>query len=171
VAPLEAVLVGDAEAQAMLESYRALDAAVKRELAVPVVNWDRLAEHLSGAIDDRTNYSIKLFPAWGKIAAAAAVLLAIGTVAVVTLRSGSHATNVAVNTSRAITPARIELAEVTGPSVETAMQSGVEDVTIGPSPGGSGMNYAAAEDLIYHTPRVVIASNQVQRQDMGAFPF
>jgi hypothetical protein len=51
------------------------------------------------------------------------------------------------------------------------MQSGVEDVTIGPSPGGSGMNYAAAEDLIYHTPRVVIASNQVQRQDMGAFPF
>jgi hypothetical protein len=49
VAALEADLAASAEARAMLAEYRALDASLKRDLPLPDIRWDRLADHLSRA--------------------------------------------------------------------------------------------------------------------------
>src|SRR5438105_19050 len=50
VAALEAVLAADAEARAVLEDFRKLDAAMKDQARLPQIYWDRLAAHLSDAV-------------------------------------------------------------------------------------------------------------------------
>src|SRR5688572_22883547 len=88
-AALEQALAADTDARAMLDEYRRLDASLKREMPVPAMNWDRLAAHLSDAVaaEDRATTTI----AWplrhaGRLAAAAAVIVVIGTAALWLLR-------------------------------------------------------------------------------------
>ena len=47
---VELRLKTDAEARAMLEEYRKLDATLKASMPLPAVNWERLADHLSEAV-------------------------------------------------------------------------------------------------------------------------
>src|SRR5215217_7013902 len=62
VAALEMTLASDADARALLDEYRALDASLKRDLPLPEIKWDRLAEHLSGAVaeEDRATTSLPI---------------------------------------------------------------------------------------------------------------
>ncbi len=170
VAALEATLAGDAEARAMLASYRKLDSAIRAEMTTPAMDWDRLSTQISRTIaahDEAMTTGVwGRIGVWGKMAVAAMILLAIGGAALILLRPG-------VRTDLAIKPTahRIELAEVTGPVAESASSVGVEDVAIGPAPSASSASYAAAEDIVYHAPLVVIASSQFQRQDSAALPY
>lgn len=180
-AALEATLASDAEAQTMLESYRQIDVAMKRELGLPAMNWDRLASHLSDAVAaeesrlEQSSYSIRLFT-YGRIAVAAMVLLAVGSVTWMTIHRTSNTPGpgtIAVNVQNptAIPSNAVAIAEVSGPSAEVAMQPGVEEVAIGPAPQSPTVSYAASEDLVYRTPRVLIASTYVKRQDSASLPF
>src|SRR5688500_15981890 len=88
-AALERVLADDADARALLDEYRRLDAALKREMPVPAMNWDRLAAHLSDAVaaEDRATTTI----AWPlrhvrTLAAAAAIIVVLATAAMWLLR-------------------------------------------------------------------------------------
>ena len=84
VAALEATLASDAEARAVLEDFRKVDETLKKtEIPLPAVNWDRLAEHISAAVagEDRATTSIPIRAWWvRRVAIAAAVLIAVGTV-------------------------------------------------------------------------------------------
>jgi hypothetical protein len=121
---------------------------------------------------DGAGITIRLFT-WGRAAVAAIIVLAIG--GVVWMQS----TRPAVVEELAIVPppaiaAPTGVIEVSGPALAAATQAPVEEIAIGPSPLAQqqAVNYAAAEDLIYRVPRVVIASGAVKRQDNGGLlPF
>ena len=58
VAALEAVLASDAEARALLEDFRKIETSIKRETALPAMDWDRLRKRISNAVaaeDDRAS--------------------------------------------------------------------------------------------------------------------
>jgi hypothetical protein len=171
VPALEQLLSGDADARAMLESYRELDASLKREMPLPPIDFDRLASHLSDAVveSDRP-VTIKLFT-WSRavrtagVAVAAMVVIAIGSVI---FRQSKPAVieEVAIVAPRAMVRAE-PIVEVSGPTVAAAETPVVEEVAIGPSPAAQRqpLTYAVSEDLIYRTPRVVIASTHIRRED------
>ena len=174
IGALEQLLAGDAEARATLESYRKLDATLKRELPLPAMDFDRLQQKLSDAVAESDRpVTIKLFT-WTRavgVAVAAMIVIAIGSVV---FRSSKPVT---VEEVAIVSPKPVEPSgefQVTGPVAEASSTAPVEEVSIGPSPLAQRqpLNYAASEDLIYHTPRVVIASTYVKRQDTPSlFPF
>jgi anti-sigma-K factor RskA len=175
IAALETTLSGDAEARAMLESYRKLDAALKRELPLPAMDFDRLHRHLSDAVAerDRSMVTITLFP-WKRaagVAVAAMVLIAVGSIL---FRSSKPAVveEVAIVNPPAATSAA-PVVSVSGPAIQVAAAP-VEEVSIGPSPVAQRqpLTYAASEDLIYRAPRVVIASAYAKPEDTASlWPF
>jgi len=174
VAALEQLLSGDAEARAMLESYRKLDATLRRELPVPAMDFDRLHQKLSDAVAESDRpVTIKLFT-WTRgigVAVAAMIVIAIGSVIIRTSKPGPI-TEVAIVNSKPVESAGS--IEISGPVAEASSTAAIEEVSIGPSPLAQRqpLNYAASEDLIYRAPRVVIASTYVQRQDTPSlFPF
>ncbi len=77
----------DARAAATLDQYRALDkvlepAAIQKSWPLPDVKWDRLADHISSAIDEESQASRMRIGTWARttarIALAASILLTIG---------------------------------------------------------------------------------------------
>ena len=171
VPALEAVLASDAEARAMLESYRKLNTAIRAELVTPEANWDRLASQISrsvAAVEEADSSGVwGRIGTWTRFAVAAVIVLAIGSAVWFGSRPGNHVNVAKTNPS---TP-RVELAEVTGPMAETTTKPGIEEVSIGPAPNAPQLSYAAAEDIVYRAPSVVIASSLVQGQDNTALPF
>jgi anti-sigma factor RsiW len=174
VAALEQLLADDAEARGMLESYRKIDATLKRELPLPSMDFDLLQEKLSDAVAESDRpVTIKLFT-WTRgigVAVAAMIVIAIGSVI---FRSSKPApiTVVAIVNPKPVES--IGAIEISGPVAEASATAAVEEVSIGPSALAQRqpLNYAASEDLIYRTPRVVIASTYVKRQDTPSlFPF
>ena len=169
---LEAALASDAEARAMLADYRKLDTQLKRQFVLPAMNWERLAGHLSDAVaaaDERAYASSPMrIGNWVRVAIAAMVVLAVGSAAWLGMRP-AKSTDVAIKPTAH--PALLAVAEVSGPRVETSKQPTVEEVAIGPSKSASGVNYAIAEDLVYRTPRVVIASSGSIGQDTSSLPY
>ena len=168
VAALEQTLAGDAEARAVLEDFRKVDATLKRTgIPLPAINWDRLADHISAAVadEDRATTSIPIRAWWvRRIAVAAAVGIVVG-VGILWPRHGgpqdvANSGDGGVNATNAVA-----VVQITGPEVATA----APDVQInidGPSGDPSRQaNYRIAEDIIYRPSRVVIASGQVDRQD------
>jgi len=179
-AALEQALANDADARALLEEYRRLDATLKRELPVPAMNWDRLAAHLCDAVaeEDRATTTIA-WPLrnWGKIAAAAAIMLLIGTIALLTLRPTAPVTNVVVNTPSTPqngTPATNNVTVVvvvSGPAAQTASAAPIVEINVGPSAWAKQTNYGVTDQVVYREPRVMIASGRIDRQDTGRLPF
>ena len=174
MAALEQMLAGDAEARAMLESYRKLDATLKRELPLPAMDLDRLHQQLSDAVTESDRpVTIKLFT-WTRgvgVAVAAMIVIAIGSVIFRHSKPGPI-TEVAIVNPKPVEPSG-EI-QVTGPLAEASSTPAVEEVSIGPSALAQRqpLNYAASDDLIYRVPRVVIASTYVKRQDTPSlFPF
>lgn len=83
VQAIEQRLESDAAARHMLDDYSSLDAMLRSALPLPDVNWNRLTEHLSAAVDEqieRENYSIS---SWQRvtrqIAIAACLLITAGS--------------------------------------------------------------------------------------------
>ena len=95
VAALEKRLAEDAQARALFEEHRKLDAALKAP-PLPAVNWDRLQAHISAAIDEQEQSQRMRITTWfaaagravrsrGAVVAALAACIAIAiTVARVT---------------------------------------------------------------------------------------
>src|SRR2546423_15276867 len=86
-AALEAKLAADAEARALLDEYRKLDAALASARAIPALNWDRLATSISAAVADQadaeesrraTAYRMPWVGVLRGLAVAASLLIAIG---------------------------------------------------------------------------------------------
>ena len=180
IAALERVLADNADARALLDQYRRLDATLKRELPVPAMNWDRLATHLSDAVaaEDRATTTIA-WPLrnWGKVAAAAAIILVIGTIALLQLRPTAPVTTVVVNNPPSSlqngTPSTnvTVVVVVTGPVAQTTDAAPVVEINVGPSAWAKQTNYGVTDQVVYRQPRVMIASGQVDRQDSGRLPF
>ena len=173
-AALEQVLATDAQARALLDEYRRLDASLKRELPLPVINWDRLAAHLSDAVadEDRATTTIA-WPLrnWGKLAAAAAILLVIGAMALWILRPAAN-TDIVVGPQSPQKPdpsTAVAIVEVVGP--QTTTQPAVAQIEIGPSQWAKQTNFAVTEQVVYRPSRVLIASGEIDRQDTGRLPF
>src|SRR5688572_19511956 len=122
-AALEEILRGDAEAQATLESYRKLDATLKRSMPLPAMNLDRLAEHLSDAVAESDRpMTIKLFT-WTRaagVAIAAMILIAIGSVIFRTSPQPAPITEVAIVVPPSATTTAPAVVEVSGPMVASA---------------------------------------------------
>ena len=174
---LEQVLATDADARAMLDEYRRLDATLKRELPVPAMNWDRLATHLSDVVaeEDRATTTIA-WPLrnWGKLAAAAAIILLIGTVALLQLRPATPHSTVVVNvnqTQPATNGSATVVVVVTGPAAQTTDAAPVVEINVGPSAWAKQTNYGVTDQVVYREPRVMIASGRIDRQDSGRLPF
>ena len=172
VTALEQTLASDAEARAMLEDFRRLDASLKRETALPAINWDRLSERLSNAVaaeDDRASRVYRIGAWWGRVAVAAVVLIAVGSVVLFHFHKPAKLEVVSGPTPPQ--PTGVVIAEISGPVVEAATQPAVAEITIAPSPLAQQLNYGVAETIVYQTPRVVIASSQFDRQDSPQFPY
>ncbi len=154
---VEAALSADPAARAVLADYRRLGDLL---LAPPAdLDWDRLHRHLSSAVaeGDRPAVAGRIgFGMWrlGAIAAAAVVAVAVGIMA-----HGGRPTPVAVVPTPA--PA-VQVAEVTGPTVEAAAGPVVSQVTVGPSPAlaARGSSWRYAEGVVSRQPTVVIARAQ-----------
>ena len=175
VAALEQTLANDAQARALLDEYRRLDATLKREMPVPAMNWDRLATHLCAAVaeEDRATTTIA-WPLrnWGKLAAAAAIILLIGTIAILHLRPATPVTNVVINNNATAggAPATVVVV-VSGPAAQTATAAPIVEINVGPSAWAKATNYGVTDQVVYREPRVTIASGQIDRQDTGRLPF
>jgi anti-sigma factor RsiW len=179
IAALDRELADNADARALLDEYRRLDATLKRELPVPAMNWDRLATHLCEAVaaEDRATTTIA-WPLrnWGKIAAAAAIILVVGTIALLQLRPTAPVTTVLVNPPTSPqngTPSTnvTVVVVVTGPVAQTTDAAPVVEINVGPSAWAKQTNYGVTDQVVYRQPRVMIASGQVDRQDSGRLPF
>ena len=177
-AALERVLADNADARVLLDEYRRLDATLKREMPAPAMNWDKLAAHLSDAVaaEDRATTTI----AWplrhaGKLAAAAVILIIIGSMLLWSLRPGVPRDNSFVNIvppSRPTpNPTAVAIVEISGPAAQPASQPAVAQIEIGPSQWARETNFGVADQVVYRPPRVMIASGQIDRQDTGRLPF
>ena len=177
VAALEAVLAGDAEARALVAEYRSLDATLKRELPLPNVRWDRLAEHLSKVVageaeaDDATPAPISLFARLRPLLSIAASLLIGFGLATLVYRGGNGGTKPELHPTPAPdnTVAIANSIQIAGPTAETTTQPTVVAIDVDAAPVAKQV--AAAEAVVYRPPRVVIASGQTRLQDTQRLPF
>lgn len=157
-------LASNREAIAVLDEYRLLDLTMKSAEPLPAVNWDALAEQISGHIDEASASRMRLrFTAPMRSAIAAAVVLAVGVGTWLTLKS----------TGPTPLPAPVEVSQIQGPQIETAVAAAVSDIEIGPARG-----FAAEQPTAYYhadlTPRpsrVVIASSIADGQDDRRSPY
>jgi anti-sigma factor RsiW len=162
-AALEATLASDAAARELLEEYRQLDVMLKRELPLPQMNWERLADHLSDSVakeDAATRTIAWPLRQWGRVAVAAMVLIAVG----LGVWRGRSGTTQLVSTQPAVM-------EITGPAPERAAGPAVAIITIDASPLAKQNNYRAAETIVYRPSRVLIASGPSDRQDTRPLPY
>jgi hypothetical protein len=166
----------DAEARAMLEEYRKLDATLKASMPLPAVNWERLADHLSEAVaeqrETRAATVLGRIGNWGRLAIAAAVVMAVAGVAIWSTRGPGKIdpTRVASNPNveKAVGPAVVL---VRGPAPEPSTAQPVVVVSVGPSSDVSP-NWRAGEGVVTGPSRVVwIASSGETVQDSQRLPY
>ena len=168
VADVEAAIAADAEARALLEEYRQLDVVLKREVpSIPPIKWDRLAEHISKAVDDEdratTTYSISTW--WVRSAAVAAVV----AIAFATVSLWPHRKSDVATTETNPPPVAVAMIEVGGP--EESAKPAVEEISVEPSALAEAENFRITEDIVYRPSRVVINSGDVDRQDGSRLPY
>jgi anti-sigma factor RsiW len=178
---LERVLASDAEARALLDEYRRLDATLKREMPLPTINWNMLASRLSDAVaeEDRATTTIAWpLRSWGKVAMAASIAIVIGLMAWWQLKPATPTSEIALNngtttsSSTGVNPdTAVAIVQITGPAAQAASQPAVAQIEIGPSPWAKQTNFGVADQVVYRRPRVLIASGQLDRQDTGRLPF
>lgn len=154
---LEARLGDDAEARALLNGYRRLDAVLKNSDPLPAVRWEALADHLSRAIDKQpepaTSFLIGRVHRSAWMALAASLLLFVGLMSIHLYRPKQQ---VATNPAPAPQPAVASAVtvQVTAPQPEPAGGAVVAEVTVQP-PAQPG--YADAEAVVTAPSRVTIA--------------
>lgn len=153
---LEERLAGDAEARALLGEYRALDRALKEELPVPQVRWDRLQAGIVSAVAQEEppvrHYSMTWARYAAGVAAAACVLIAVTVAMLVSQEDRAPAGSVAS-------------IEVQGPQPEAGPT--VIEVAVGPSPElqRGPADWRFAEGVVSRPSRVVIAGGDTALPD------
>jgi hypothetical protein len=171
---LEAHLAQDPVAQALLEQERALTDLLRSQ-PLPKVQWDRLAESISSAIDDQleqrveqASWRLRMWSPAG-LAMAASVLLAIGVSSYVMLHS-TATTNQAQVSSVAHTQTAMLIVE--GPQSDEPDGAVVSQITV--AAGGSYAKDSSlnpyADDIDTRPSRVVIASGESLDASRLGFP-
>ena len=184
---VELRLLSSAEARDLLAEYQSLDGALKSAMPLPAVNWDRLSEHLSDAVDAqrdaRAATVLGRIGNWGRSAIAAC--LVIGMIGVlVWIQSRSTITdNSQVSTNPATPPPHTIVTEtppprpaavvvLRGPTAEASASAPVVVVKVGPSPSAAEDNWRIAEDVVTGPSRAVwIASSDDAAQDTERLPY
>ena len=174
---VELRLKTDAEARAMLEEYRKLDATLKASMPLPAVNWERLADHLSEAVaeqrETRAATVLGRIGSWGRLAIAAAVVVAVAGVAIWSTRgpSDNGTTVIATTNNSNSNPIAPPVVLVRGPAPEASRAQPVVVVSVGPSSDVSP-NWRAGEGVVTGPSRVVwIASSGETVQDSQRLPY
>jgi anti-sigma factor RsiW len=126
-AALEERLATDAEARALLDEYRRLDAALRDAPPLPSLRWDRFADHLSDLVAHEQppirTYSPAMWRRAATVALAACVALVVGVAFTAYLAP--------TNSRTAVAPTSI----VIGPQVEKAGTATVISlISVGPAP-------------------------------------
>ena len=183
----------DADARALLEEYRSLDATLKSAMPLPTVNWDRLAAHLSETVAaDRGDAHTT--GVWGRIGfgvrlaiAACVMLAAVGVVVLTAMKSGGTGSqtvaqrggndpvvdpsHVTANANVAPTPRPAPVVIVQGPAAQAAPAAPVVVVSVGPSSDVTP-NWRAAEGVVTGPSRAIwIASSYDGAQDTQRLPY
>jgi anti-sigma factor RsiW len=147
---VEQRLETDAAARHTLEDYRSLDVMLRRSLALPDVNWNRLTEHLSAAVDEqieRENYSIT---AWRRImrqiAVAACLLIVAGSAIWFSKMHGKTSV-----------PGMVQVAEVTVIGPDRSTGTAVAELSLADEPES-----VARSRLDEYSPGVVALPARVQ---------
>lgn len=141
-----------------------------RSQQMPSVNWDGLAEHISGRIakESRPSRSMRiadwLRPMPARVALAASVLIAAGVALRLAFTGGPAPVTLVP------TPAPI-VQVVHGPQVELAPQPAIAVIQVGPPPGEFEADNGFTDDIVARPPRVVIASGVTSTDDTRGFPF
>ena len=159
-AALEARLADDPEARAMLEEHRVLTGAL-RSNPLPPVQWDKLSDSISTAIDDqlaerteRASWAIRLLRNPAYVALAASVLIAVGLA--IHFMTQNHPGG---STTPSPSAAVVAL-DVQGPQEDRSAGPPVEEVSIGP--GGSYSHASSlapyADEIDTRPTRVVVAA-------------
>jgi anti-sigma factor RsiW len=183
----------DADARALLEEYRSLDATLKSSMPLPAVNWDRLAEHLSDAVATQRDEA-HASGVWGRIGfgvrlaiAACVMLAAVGLVVWTAMKSGGtpnttlvqgggnnpvvNPSHVAVNPDLAPEQRPAPVVIVRGPAAQSAPAAPVVVVSVGPSSDVTP-NWRAAEGVVTGPSRAIwIASSYDGAQDTQRLPY
>jgi anti-sigma factor RsiW len=172
-AALEQVLAGDEQASALLDEYRSIAAALKPELALPALNWDRLAEHLSDQVaradEALAPAPIPLYARLRPILSmAASLMIGFGLAAWIYRERPSqpHPVHPEMATNTSVASRGIE---VTGPSIELTSAPRVAQITVDASP--LAKQITAADAIVFRPPRIVIASSATARQNGQRLPY
>ena len=184
VAPLETRLNEDARARQLLDQHRGVSILLKAPAALPEIQWDRLAGHLSGVIADAAEpRTIKLFARpWVRGFAGlamAACLLVASAIWVRTYRARHRNDGGALvkvgpkNEMPSPDKARLPIVvRITGPELEKPQGSAVAEINIGAgsdAPGGESQ--ALAEGIVARSPRSLIATGAPSAQDYSQMPY
>jgi hypothetical protein len=172
---VELRLQTDTDARALLEEYRSLDVSLKQAMTPPAVNWDRLAEHLSGAVEQqretRAAAVLGRIGNWGRLAVAAAVVLAIAGVALWATKGPGGTGDDGIANVENVTPKPAPVVLVRGPSLPAPATQPVVVVSVGPSSDVSP-NWRAGEGVVTGPSRAVwIASSSDGAQDTERLPY
>ena len=174
-AALEERLARDAEARALLEEDRELDAVMKAPVAeLAGVKWDALAQHISATVAKEeipaTSYVMRRVLKIGSIAIAACAVIVTGIW--IFTRTTSPTTPVAHNPLIVVNQPVII---VEGPKIETASASPVVQITIRPPPtvaDAGTRTWHYADGVVARSTHVLIASGLDSAQDSGGqLPF
>ncbi|HEY8666251.1 MAG TPA: hypothetical protein VIL86_06285 [Tepidisphaeraceae bacterium] len=166
---LEARLANDSEARELADAYRRLTGLTQAALPLPAIDWNRLAQHISSAIDEqeeqgRKNYVLPWVHSARKLAIAACVLLAsgVGIVTFVVTQSGTprvKPTTTGGKDLAAKTDIRI---------VNVASTTGQPTVTVSPSPTYVANGYA--NNPVASTPsRTLVLIDQAPDADLSPY--
>lgn len=174
---VEGRLADDAATQALLADDRALTDLL-RSGPLPHVRWDRLAESISGAIDQQLQQQADRASWWLRhrlptsLALAASMFIAIGVAIHLLAPQRSHV--VAVHSQlRELGSQAVAMLDVQGPQEDVSSGPQVTQISIGA--GGSYTKDSAlapyADEIDNRPARVVIASGMSTEQPSVGFPY
>jgi anti-sigma factor RsiW len=153
-ARVEARLVADVEAQAVLAEYRKLNNRLVVNVAAPAVRWDRLAAEISAAVEKQSEPLVIPYPAftfgWKLRVAAAACVAMAGAVAVI--HSLHHKAPVVEQTVASSVIAQ-------GPQAERPAGPAMQQISVGPSPAlaAKGESWRYAEGVVARPSHIELA--------------
>jgi anti-sigma factor RsiW len=174
---LESRLADDAEARAMMADDRSLTELL-RSAPLPDVQWDRLAESISGAIEQQLQERADRASWWLRhrlptsVAIAASVFIAIGVAIHVLVPHRSHAV-ADRGPAKELSHQTVAMLNVQGPQEDAPSGPEVTQISIGA--GGSYAKDSAlapyADEIDNRPSRVVIASGMSAVQPSVGFPY
>lgn len=155
---VEERLAQDAEARAILDEYRRLDAMMKQSSAVPEIAWNGLANQISKVISAEP-LPVKTFRlgavGWtGRLAIAAVLLMGISVAIYFISPSRDSATGMKGEQGIAI---------IHGPQIDQSTGPIVEQIQIGPALGTAD-RWRGAEEAIVR-PSIVLIDQAASGQD------